>query len=192
MKYKGLSTGIAFGIAFMLVNLAGARCIDVFYNPTCPHCQEELNFLYGISKTYNLTINEFDVLNQNVLPLFENLSREYNSSGDVPLAFVGNYAFVGFAYGNSTEYVNPRLQLGFSSAIISAIQKSGSECPNILSLNSFVCSSATCSVVTPQQAEAKASANYLLDIAYGVGFVIAIVAAVVLARSIVRRRSHAS
>jgi len=190
MKGNSFNTSIAFGIAFVLLNIVGARCIDVFYNPTCPHCQEELNFLYGISRTYNLTINKFDVLNSNVFPLFENLSTKYNSSGDVPLSFVGNSVFVGFAYGNLTEYVNPNLQMGFSSAIISAIQNSGPSCPNIAPLNSITCNGTICSAVTPQQAIENASVNNLANLASGIGLVAAVAAAVLLLRSITKRRSH--
>ncbi len=148
----------------LLVSFANARCIDIFYDPSCPHCQQALSFLYNISDRYNLTINEFNVENPRVLPLFDNLSKRYNTGFSVPLILVNNTVFVGFAYGNATTKTNATFQLGYSNAILSAIEKSGPECPSTLAIDSIACSAneqGCATIVTPEKAKSLLYMNSL-------------------------------
>ena len=172
-----------------MIAAINARCLYIFYNPTCPHCQDEMNFLYNISQKYNLTIHQFNVLNPNVTPLFLNLSAYYNSSGDVPLTFVGNEAFVGFTYGNISESVNPRLDMGFSGAILRAIDAAGNSCPNPIPISAFSCnaSSTRCAtVVSPGKAQSLLKDNEYANYAQYVALVLAVIAAIALARRMKR------
>ncbi|MEM3211696.1 MAG: hypothetical protein QXR85_00030 [Candidatus Micrarchaeaceae archaeon] len=181
----------AASIALLFIASANARCVDIFYNPTCPHCEQELSFLYNISQKYNLTINQYDVLNQKVMPLFLNLSAYYNSSGDVPLTLVNNSAFVGFAYGNATQQVNQRLSMGFSNSILNAIVSSGNSCPTFFALSTIACkanSTSCATVITPSQARLKLQDSNEIEIFEIALLVIAIFAAVLVVLSI--KRGH--
>jgi len=182
---------VLFGLAFLMFGLANARCVYIFYNPTCPHCDEELSFLYNISGRYNLTINEYDVLNSNVTPLFTNLSQYYSSGGDVPLTFIGNSAFVGFTYGNSSVNVNSRLKLGYSGALLAAIQNSSNACPSLPIPYSCPINSTSCATkVTPQQAQRLAADSGVWAIASVVIVVILALAFVFLALRLRSRRKQ--
>ncbi|MGC8629059.1 MAG: hypothetical protein ACP5T4_02515 [Candidatus Micrarchaeia archaeon] len=177
----------SFGALFLLVFISHAHCIDVFYDPSCPHCQDELSFLYNISQTYNVTINEFNVENPKAMGLFENLSKAYNSSGSVPLTFIGDYAFVGFTYGNATQYINSKLLLGYSQQILDAIKSSGNECPSVLSISSIACSPSNpqcANVVTPSQAKVLSDDNKIMNLLDYVVLALALLAAVYLGSKI--------
>ncbi|MGC8676514.1 MAG: hypothetical protein ACP5T3_03320 [Candidatus Micrarchaeia archaeon] len=185
------SVSVPVGIVFLMFAAINAKCLYIFYNPTCPHCEQELGFLYNISPQYNLTIHKFDVLNSNVTPLFLNLSAYYNSSGDVPLTFIGNEAFVGFAYGNASESVNPRLDMGFSSSILRALSSAGNSCPVLMPLSALSCninSTSCASVVTPSEAKSLANSYNQHALLEALALAIAVAAAIAIALQIKKVR----
>jgi glutaredoxin len=76
----------------------GAKLI-LFHSDSCPHCQEERKWLETIRASYpGLVIEEYEIGSAANASLFENMSREYNtSSAGVPRTFIGGKVFVGFS-----------------------------------------------------------------------------------------------
>jgi len=163
-------------ILFILFSqLAYAKCIDIFYSPTCPHCEDALGFFYNVSSTYNITLHEYNVENPDVTPLFYNLSNYYTSGGGVPLIIIGSKTFLGFAYGHATygEPTNSKLSIGYSAQLLSALENlSSNSCP-VLPFNS----SAKYTIITPTEAKSlQAKSNITSILIYLLLFILLIFA----------------
>lgn len=173
MKAQHLSIFILALIS--ISQLANAKCIDIFYLPTCPHCEQALSFLYNISTAYNITLHEYNVENTSVIPVFVNLSNYYSSGEGVPLIFVGNSAFIGFLYGNGSQQANPKLYIGYSSQLLNAINSANDSCPTL----PFSCNSCY-TVVAPQTAKKMQADENIYNVATAILLVVLIVAAAYL------------
>jgi len=175
-----------FLVFFILFSqLANARCIDIFYLPTCPHCEDALSFFYNISSSYNLTLHEYNVENPDVTPLFYNLSNYYNSGGGVPLIIIGNKAFLGFAYGNATfQQANSKLSIGYSAQLLSALENlTNNSCP-VLPFNS----SAKYTVITPTEAKSLQGKSKIINALIYILLFIMILVAIYIAIAIKRAK----
>ncbi|MGC8662501.1 MAG: glutaredoxin family protein [Candidatus Micrarchaeia archaeon] len=171
--------------AFLVVSsLVYATCIDIFYLPSCPHCEQALSFFYNISQNYNLTINEYNVENPNVTALFRYLSNYYNSSAGVPLIFIGNETFLGFAYGNISQQVNSKLSIGYSSQLTSALKNSGNSCPVLP--NNLSCKNCYTQVL-PNEAKKLKNSNFLTNIYEAILVAVLIIIAIFLVLKIRRK-----
>ena len=178
-----MNTKYILPVFFILLSqLASARCIDIFYLPTCPHCEAALSFLYNISSSYNLTLHEYSVENPDVIPLFYNLSNYYNSGGGVPLIIIGNKAFLGFAYVNATygQQANSKLYIGYSAQLLSALDNlTNNSCP-ALPFNL----SAKYTVVTPAEAKSLQEKGKIINALTYILLFILILAAIYIAFAI--------
>jgi glutaredoxin len=174
-----------FIILFAISPLIHAKCIDIFYLPTCPHCEQALNFLYNISEEYNLTINEYNIENPNVSRIFSSLSNYYNSSLGVPLIFIGNETFLGFAYGNTSQQINNRISIGYSAQLLKALQNAGNVCPILP--NNISCRNCYTTVL-PNEAKKLSESNFLTNIFEVIAVAVLVIVAAFLAIKIGRRK----
>jgi len=140
-------------------------CVDLFYGSSCPHCHEEIEFLSELEQKYpKLKVNLFEVHNskENAKLYVEignklDISPALYNSKTVPVAFIGDKAFVGFDYGD-TELYNKgyRAYIGYSGFIEKTIQ----ECLE----SGCVCASESCD----PNGECPNSFNYLLLVPIGI------------------------
>lgn len=76
--------------------------INIFYSPTCPHCEKEREFLNQLKEKYpDIVINEYEVMsnqdNQKLLAdFYEKYNVPQNERGYVPATFTSTKYFVGF------------------------------------------------------------------------------------------------
>jgi thiol-disulfide isomerase/thioredoxin len=139
--------GVAIG--FMLFsNFVRAEnktiCIYFFYGETCPHCAQEKPFLQEMVKKYpEIELHSFEVyFNKENQKLWENISKAYGTvASGVPMTFIGDKVFIGFAEGDSKIY-DPRYKayVGYSGVIEETIKEyvnSGTECPSFQSSGSY-------------------------------------------------------
>jgi glutaredoxin/ABC-type polysaccharide/polyol phosphate export permease len=114
------SSILKYAIIFSLIisilpfSFAAEACpehdIHFFYSRTCPHCKSEMKFLKQIEGEYpELKINYLEIpINSDML---EEFAQEYNTSTTgVPRTFIGDKAFVGFAWQDGPEEFNPALK----------------------------------------------------------------------------------
>jgi len=77
--------------------------LDLFYSPTCPHCQAENKFLDNIEGKYEgLIINRYVAADPKNLDLLLSLAKKYGAEkhlGGVPLTFLGEDFFIGYNSG---------------------------------------------------------------------------------------------
>ncbi len=88
----------------------GKICLYFFWGQGCPHCAEEKPFLEELKKRYpNLQVYDFEVYyNQDNVNFWKEVCKKYNVQPyGVPMTFVGNKVFIGFAnrgfFSNSTK-----------------------------------------------------------------------------------------
>ncbi|MGC9099039.1 MAG: glutaredoxin family protein [Candidatus Micrarchaeia archaeon] len=180
-----MKLGALLAMLFAISPLAYAKCIDIFYLPTCPHCEQALDFFYNISQEYNLTINEYNVENPNVSKVFSSLSDYYNSSGGVPLIFIGNEAFLGFAYGNTSQQLNNRISIGYSAQLLKALQNAGNVCPVLP--NNISCRNCYTTVL-PNEAKKLNESDFFTNMFEIIVVVVLVIVAIFLAIKIGRRK----
>jgi len=180
-----MKSHILLAILFGISSLAYAKCIDIFYLPTCPHCEQALGFFYNISQEYNLTINEYNIENPNVSKIFTSLSNYYNSSGGVPLIFIGNNTFLGFAYGNASQQLNSKISIGYSVQLLKALQNTGNMCPSLP--NNISCTNCYTTVL-PEEAKKFSKSDFLINIFEVIIVAVLVIAAILLAIKIGRRK----
>ncbi len=180
-----MKLGALLAMLFAISPLAYAKCIDIFYLPTCPHCEQALDFFYNISQEYNLTINEYNVENPNVSKVFSSLSDYYNSSGGVPLIFIGNEAFLGFAYGNTSQQLNNRISIGYSAQLLKALQNAGNACPILP--NNISCRNCYTTVL-PNEAKKLNESDFFTNMFEIIVVVVLVIVAIFLVIKIGRRK----
>lgn len=113
-------------------------CLYIFYGKTCPHCAEEKSFLGELKTKYpQLEVHEFEVyFNSENRQIFERLTETYHtSSSGVPMTFIGERAFIGFAQGDTEIYDSrSNAYVGYSGVIEKTIKdyidKGGVACPS--------------------------------------------------------------
>lgn len=103
MFKKALQAVLAIFLLIFLAKpvLAQDNQVDLylFYSTTCPHCEDEIEFLEAIQSEYpNLSIHSFEVgSNRDNLLLFRKIGEELNlDTGPVPMTFLGKDYFVGY------------------------------------------------------------------------------------------------
>ena len=134
-------------------------CVDLFYGSSCPHCHEETEFLSELKQKYpELKVNLYEIYNNKEnAKLYTEIGNIYDispalyNSKTVPVAFIGDKAFVGFDYGD-TELYNQgyKTYIGYSGFIEKTIQ----ECLE----SGCICASESCD----PNGECPDSFNYLL------------------------------
>jgi len=180
-----MKSHILLAMLFAISPLAYAKCIDIFYLPTCPHCEQALGFFYNISQEYNLTINEYNVENPNASRIFSSLSDYYNSSGGVPLIFIGNEAFLGFAYGNMSQQLNNMISIGYSAQLLKALQNAGNVCPVLP--NNISCRNCYTTVL-PNEAKKLNESDFFTNMFEIIVVFVLVIVAIFLAIKIGRRK----
>jgi len=126
----------SFFLISSIVRAEDKVCIYFFYGQGCPHCAEEETFLEELKQKYPVDVKEFEVYyNDENKKIFENISKAFNTvTSGVPMTFIDNRAFIGFAKGN-LEIYDPRYNayIGYSEAIENQIRKcieiGGCDCP---------------------------------------------------------------
>ena len=122
---------------FINVALGEKVCVYIFYGEGCPHCKEAREFLSELKNKYELEIHEFEVYyNKSNQKLWEEVSKAYNVKPiAVPEMFIGNKAFVGFAYGSQEVFDNSyNAWVGYSDIIEKTIKEyseKGVACPSV-------------------------------------------------------------
>jgi len=113
-------------------------CVYIFYGKTCPHCAQEKSFLEELKTKYpQLEVHEFEVyFDSESRQLFEKISEAYHTqSSGVPMTFIGERAFIGFAEGNTEIYDSKsNAYVGYSAVIEKTIKdyidEGGVDCPS--------------------------------------------------------------
>jgi thiol-disulfide isomerase/thioredoxin len=121
-----------------------AVCIYFFYGETCPHCAQEKPFLNSLKSKYpQIELHSFEVyFNKENQKLWENTSKAYGAvASGVPMTFIGNKVFIGFAEGDSKIYDSGnKAYVGYSGVIEETIKEyvntGGAECPSFQFSNS--------------------------------------------------------
>jgi thiol-disulfide isomerase/thioredoxin len=141
---KKITLLIALAFLIILVNnfyLASAAknntvCVFLFYDSGCPHCAQERPFLQQLLQKYPIDLHEFEVGNPDNSNFWHQICDKYNTQPvGVPMTFIGDKVFVGFAYGDQ-EIFNSQYNafMGYSSVIEKAIkeyvEKGGVGCPS--------------------------------------------------------------
>jgi len=132
----------SFNIAFATEN--NTVCVFFFYSSGCPHCAQAKPFLQQLAQKYPIDLHEFEVSNPENSNLWHQMCKKYNTQPvGVPMTFIGDKVFVGFAYGDQ-EIFNPQYNafIGYSSVIEKAIkeyvEKGGVGCPSEISPSSTI------------------------------------------------------
>jgi len=132
----------SFNIAFATEN--NTVCVFFFYSIGCPHCAQAKPFLQQLAQKYPIDLHEFEVGNPENSNLWRQVCNKYNTqSVGVPMTFIGDKVFVGFAYGDQ-EIFNSQYNafIGYSSVIEKAIkeyvEKGGVACPSQISPSSTI------------------------------------------------------
>ncbi len=136
----------SFLLMFVLclnIGLAQKACVYLFYGATCPHCAQERPFLRELMNKYPIELHEFEVyFNKTNAELWNQISSKYGTEpSGVPMTFIGDKVFIGFAYGD-TEFFDPRYNayVGYSGVIEKTIkeyvERGGIGCPDERRLNS--------------------------------------------------------
>jgi thiol-disulfide isomerase/thioredoxin len=88
----------------------GKICFYLFWGQGCPHCAEEKSFLEELKTKYkNLEVYEFEVYyNSKNAEIWKEVCAKYNVQPiGVPMSFIGDKAFIGFAergsFNNSSQ-----------------------------------------------------------------------------------------
>jgi len=117
---------------------------SLFYSSGCPHCAQERPFLQQLLQKYPIDLHEFEVGNPDNSNLWYQICDKYNTQPvGVPMTFIGDKVFVGFAYGDQ-EIFNSQYNafIGYSSVIEKAIkeyvEKGGVGCPSEISPSSTI------------------------------------------------------
>lgn len=129
---------LGFCLVIPVVKAEGEVCVYLFYGKTCPHCAEEKSFLEELKTKYpQLEVHEFEIyFNSEDRQLFERLIETYHtSSSGVPMTFIGEKAFIGFAEGNTEIYDSrSNAYVGYSGIIEKTIKdyvdEGGVDCPS--------------------------------------------------------------
>ena len=129
---------VGFCLIIPVIKAEDEVCVYLFYGKTCPHCAEEKSFLEELKTKYpQLEVHEFEIyFNSENRQLFERLTETYHtSSSGVPMTFIGEKAFVGFAEGNTEIYDSrSNAYVGYSGVIEKTIKnyidEGGVDCPS--------------------------------------------------------------
>ncbi len=129
---------LGFCLIMPVVRAKDEVCVYLFYGKTCPHCTEEKSFLEELKTKYpQLEVHEFEIyFNSEDRQLFERLVETYHtSSSGVPMTFIGEKAFIGFAKGNTEIYDSrSNAYVGYSGIIEKTIKdyidEGGVDCPS--------------------------------------------------------------
>jgi thiol-disulfide isomerase/thioredoxin len=132
----------SFNIAFATEN--NTVCVFFFYRIGCPHCAQAKPFLQQLAQKYPIDLHEFEVGNPENSNLWHQVCNKYNTQPvGVPMTFIGDKVFVGFAYGDQ-EIFNSQYNafIGYSSVIEKAIkeyvEKGGVGCPSEIYTSSTI------------------------------------------------------
>jgi len=84
---------------FLLIPLASATEIYLFYGQGCPHCENEMTWLKSIEPNYNFNLNSYEIyFNPVNRELAQNIATSYNTEiQGVPTLFINDKYFVGFS-----------------------------------------------------------------------------------------------
>lgn len=79
-----------------VAEMGGAE-ISFFFNPNCPHCQEQMGFNEELGEKYNITVLSYDVTTPEGLTVLAGKAEKagFEPTG-VPVTFIGENYFVGF------------------------------------------------------------------------------------------------
>jgi len=102
----------------------GKVCVYFFWGQGCPHCAEEKPFLEELKKKYpNIQVYDFEVYySQENMNFWKEVCQKYGVQPyGVPMTFIGNKVFAGFAkrelFSNSTKVPSSDFVLPFSTAL---------------------------------------------------------------------------
>jgi glutaredoxin len=141
MKIKLIFLFFIFSL-FVILNFVKAEnkvCVYSFWGSGCPHCAEEKKFLRELEGKYTeLEVKDFEIYyNDENKQLWENIAKAFGTvTSGVPMTFIDNKAFIGFAEGN-LEFYHPRYNayIGYNqvieSQIIKCIEMGGCDCPTV-------------------------------------------------------------
>ena len=78
----------------------------LFYNSTCPHCHDELEWLDTIETTYPfLKIEKYEAASN--ISLFELVNDKMDINSEyVPLTIIGNDYYIGYGDSDSDRFIN--------------------------------------------------------------------------------------
>lgn len=101
---------LGFISLFFFFNFASAQIdlndekidIDLFYSKTCPHCEDERDFLRELSlQDPNISIDQIEITQKGAVELLNSYFEEYNVPEEqrmgVPITFIEDFYFVGFS-----------------------------------------------------------------------------------------------
>ena len=114
-------------------------CIYFFYSSKCPHCAQEKPFLEELKQKYPIELHEFEISNQDNSNLWYQICNKYRTQPvGVPMTFIGDKVFVGFAYGDQEIYNSQyNAYIGYSNVIEKTVkeyvEKGGAACPSQIS-----------------------------------------------------------
>ncbi len=90
-------------LACALAPLAFAAEIDFFWDPSCPFCDQQKEWLVEIQQEYDVTIRSYTVRNQEnrdrLLLLMDEHEVPERDRGRVPMTFISGEYFIGFSPG---------------------------------------------------------------------------------------------
>jgi len=129
-----------FMLVIPFVISKNTTCVYFFYGATCPHCAQEKPWLKELKGKYpELEVHEFEVyFNETNKKIWREVCEEYNTTPmGVPMTFIGNKVFIGFAEGNSEVYDGRYgAYVGYSgfmeNTIKEYIRSGGVKCPKTL------------------------------------------------------------
>ncbi len=112
--------------------------LSLFYSHQCSHCHEEMEWLDSIHDNCSIEINYYRISkteDKDNQELFREYLESYNASyGGVPVTFINNKVFLGFAKGEGDLVHDPKTNtyVGYENLIVeemqSLAQKQGIEC----------------------------------------------------------------
>jgi thiol-disulfide isomerase/thioredoxin len=87
---------------FCLTASAAEKKVYLFFSPTCPHCQHEIEFLTKLQKDHPKIAIEYIEVSKNHKRLEKFCKRYGTNTKGVPRTFVGDKAFIGFTEESGT------------------------------------------------------------------------------------------
>ncbi len=90
--------------------------VDFFFSPTCSHCSDEKEFLRNLKEKYpDIEFRNYGIFEKENIDLLGQMYQEYsvpaNEQGFVPITFIENRYFLGFAQNIATDMENYLLEL---------------------------------------------------------------------------------